>query len=316
MLNRREFSKLSLLTGGALCVPGSLLHAASTDALITRAIPKTGEKLPVVGLGTSASFRRLAENDDVSQLQQVIKTLLDQGGTVFDTAPSYGEAERVAGSIVQKLDAKEKVFWATKLNVVPRGGSKADAKKANAQIEQSFKHIGKEPIDLIQVHNLKDIPTQMGILKELKQEGRIRYIGTTSTRHSSFPELASAMRNEPLDFIGVNYAIDDRLAAEEILPIARARGIAVMVYLPFGRTRLWKRIGKRKVPEWATEVGINSWAQFFIKYVAAHPDVTVVTPATSKPKHMLDNIGAAMGELPDTALRNRMADFVDALPSA
>ena len=155
-----------------------------------RAIPKTGEKLPIVGLGTSATFRRLAEQSDVGQLRDVVRTLLDNGGTVFDTAPSYGQAERVAGRIVQDLGAAEQVFWATKVNVVPRGGKTADADAARAQIERSFDYVGKDPIDLIQVHNLRDIPTQMGILKELREEGRVRYIGTTYTGQSRFPDLA------------------------------------------------------------------------------------------------------------------------------
>jgi aryl-alcohol dehydrogenase-like predicted oxidoreductase len=304
------------MTGAAAMLPAGLLNAMHHKGLITRAVPKTGEKLPIVGLGTSASFRRLAASDDPGQLRDVISTLLDNGGTVFDTAPSYGEAERVAGEIVQQLGAAEKVFWATKVNVVPRGGSVADADEARAQIERSFSHIGKDPIDLIQVHNLRDIPTQMGILKELREEGRVRYIGTTYTGQSRFPDLAAAMRNEPIDFIGVNYAVDDRKAADEIFPIAEELGIGVLVYVPFGRTRLWQRVGDRKVPEWAGEIGIKSWGQFFIKFAAAHPAVTVVTPATSKPHHMLDNIGAAVGELPDKAMQKRMSEFVDALPSA
>jgi aryl-alcohol dehydrogenase-like predicted oxidoreductase len=155
----------------------------------------------------------------------------------------------------------------------------------------------------------------MGILKELKEEGRVRYIGTTYTGQSRFPELAAVMRAEPIDFIGVNYAVDDRSAAEQIFPVAQDRGIAVLVYVPFGRTRLWQRVAGREIPEWATEIGIESWAQFFIKFAAAHPAVTVVTPATSKPHHMLDNLGAGVGELPDTALQKRMAEYVDALPS-
>ena len=315
MLSRRDIIKLSVLAGVAASFPEGMLQALGDRELLTRAIPKTGEKLPIVGLGTSASFRRMAASDNTNQLRDVIKTLLDNGASVFDTAPSYGEAERVAGKIVQQLNATEKVFWATKLNVVPRSGKMADAEKARAQIERSFSYIGKEPIDLIQVHNLKDIPTQMGILKELKEEKRVRYIGTTSTRHSHFDDLVDVMREEPIDFIGVNYAIDDRRAAEDILPIAEELGIGVLVYLPFGRSRLWKRIGDRKVPQWAREFGINSWAQFFIKYVAAHRAVTVVTPATSKPHHMLDNLGAVVGELPGKALRKRMEAYVDALPS-
>lgn len=316
MVSRRDVLKFSALAGAASLLPLDALHATVHGSLVKRAIPKTGEKLPIVGLGTSASFRRLAATDDTSQLREVIATLLDNGGTVFDTAPSYGEAERVAGEIVQQMDAAEKVFWATKVNVVPRGGSAADADEARAQIERSFGYIGKDPIDLIQVHNLRDIPTQMGILKELKEEGRVRYIGTTYTGQSRFPDLAAVMRDEAIDFIGVNYAVDDRRAAEGIFPIAEERGIGVLVYLPFGRSRLWNRVGDRSVPGWASEIGIKSWGQFFIKFAAAHPAVTVVTPATSKPHHMLDNIGAAYGELPDKAMQRTMADFIDALPSA
>ncbi|TQV77215.1 aldo/keto reductase [Aliikangiella marina] len=315
MLSRREIIKLSMLAGTSFSLTASLLHAASTQTLITRKVPKTGESLPVIGLGTSATFRRIAGGEDVSQLKNVIKTLLDNGGTVFDTAPSYSESERVAGKIVQTMGAADRVFWATKLNVVPRGELKANPDKARQQLDNSFQYIGKKTIDLVQVHNLRDIPTQMSLLKAYKDAGRIRYIGTTSTNHSRFSDLATVMRNEPIDFIGVNYAVDDRKAAEEIFPIALDRGIGVLVYLPFGRSRLWKRIGQQKVPEWAVEIGIQSWGQFFLKFVVAHPAVTVVTPATSKPKHMLDNIGAAYGELPDIAMQKRMIEFIDALPS-
>lgn len=315
MISRRDYLKFLGAAGAASAIPAQLLHAAHHEGLITRAVPKTGEELPIVGLGSSATFRRIAARDDVSPLRDVIKTLLDGGGTVFDTAPSYGNSERVAGEIAQQMGATEKIFWATKLNVVRRGTSTADAEAARAQIERSFEYIGKDQIDLIQVHNLRDVPTQMGILKELKEEGRVRYIGTTYTGQSRFPELAATMRAEPIDFIGVNYAVDDRNAAEQIFPIARDRGIAVLVYLPFGRTRLWRRVAGREIPEWAAEIGIESWAQFFIKFAAAHPAVTVVTPATSKPHHMLDNLGAGVGELPDTALQKRMAEYIDALPS-
>jgi aryl-alcohol dehydrogenase-like predicted oxidoreductase len=315
VISRRDYLKFLAAAGAASAIPAQLLRAAQHDGLITRAVPKTGEELPIVGLGSSASFRRIAASDDVSSLRGVIKTLLDNGGTVFDTAPSYGASERIAGEIVQQMGATEKTFWATKVNVVPRGASAADADSAWAQIERSFDYIGKDPIDLIQVHNLRDVPTQMGILKELKEEGRVRYIGTTYTGQSRFPELAATMRAEPIDFIGVNYAVDDRNAAEQIFPVAQDRGIAVLVYVPFGRSRLWRRVAGREIPQWATEIGIESWAQFFIKFAAAHPAVTVVTPATSKPHHMLDNLGAGVGELPDAALQKRMAEYIDALPS-
>jgi aryl-alcohol dehydrogenase-like predicted oxidoreductase len=316
MITRRDCMKYSALSGAASILPVGLLQALEGGSLITRAIPSSGEELPIVGLGGAATFSSLARSDDVSALREVLRILFENGGSVFDTAPGYGASEEVAGRIVQQLGATEKVFWATKLNVAGRGGGSADPDEARTQIERSFQHIGKDPIDLIQVHNLADIPTQLGILKELKAGGRVRYIGTTSTRSSRYPDLARVMREETLDFIGVDYAVDNRISAETILPLAQDRGIAVLAYVPFGRTRLWRRVAGREVPEWAAEFGASSWAQFFIKYVAAHPAVTVVTPATSKPKNMLDNMGAAVGELPDDAFLRRMEALVESLPSA
>ena len=316
MLTRREYLKAAALAGSALTLQPGLLSAFESGELIKRAIPSTGEKLPIVGLGSSATFRSVAGSDDVSALRDVMGTLLDGGGTVFDTAPGYGASEEVSGEIIQDMDAAQDVFWATKLNVAGRGGNSADPKKAREQIEDSFRYIGKDPIDLIQVHNLADIPTQMGILKELKEEGRIRYIGVTSTRTSRYPDLARVMKDEPIDFIGVDYAIDNRESADMILPLAEEKGIATLIYVPFGRTRLWSRVKGQSVPEWAQEFGANSWAQFFIKYVAANQAVTCVTPATSKQKNMLDNLGAAYGELPDEATRRRMEQLVEALPAA
>jgi aryl-alcohol dehydrogenase-like predicted oxidoreductase len=270
-----------------------------------------GSDQPATGSGI-----RVAQSEDVTALQGVLQTLIDNGGTVFDTAPSYGASEEVAGQIVQDLGLQEKVFWATKVNVAPRGGGSADAGAARAQIARSFDHIGKDPIDLMQVHNLADLSTQMPIVQELKEEGRFRYIGVTSTSTRRYPDLAKAMRDWKPDFIGVDYAVDNRESAETILPLARELGIAVLIYVPFGRTRLWARVKGREVPQWAQEFGADTWGKFFIKYAAAHPAVTCVTPATSKPKNMLDNIGAAFGELPDEATRRRMAEYVDALPSA
>ncbi len=320
-LTRREYLKLSGAVGAACALPTSLLQAAESGGLvpsdiIKRAIPKTGEELPIVGLGSSATFRTVAQSDDVSALSDVFNTLVSNGGTVFDTAPSYGASEEVAGKIVQDMGVQGDVFWATKLNVAPRGGGSANAADARAQVERSFGYIGKDPVDLIQVHNLGDIPTQMGLLREYKQEGRVRYIGVTSTSARRYPELARVMRTEPVDFIGVDYAVDNRESAQMILPLAQELGIAVLIYVPFGRTRLWSRVRGIEVPPWAAEFGIRSWGQFFIKYIAANPAVTCVTGATSKSKNMLDNIGAAYGALPDAATRRQMEEMVDNLPSA
>jgi aryl-alcohol dehydrogenase-like predicted oxidoreductase len=315
MITRRDWLKY-VAAGSVLYLDPALSVAAERGEMIRRAIPSSGEKLPMIGLGSSATFSSLAGSGDIEALRQVLRTLTDHGGTVFDTAPGYGDSEEVAGEIVNDLGVEETVFWATKVNVAPRGGGTADPDAARAQIESSFRRIGTPTIDLIQVHNLADIPTQLGILKQLKEEGRVRYIGTTSTNSDNYGYLAEVMREEPLDFIGVDYAVDNLESATTILPLAEERGIAVLVYLPFGRTRLWNRVAGRDLPAWAAEFDASSWAQFFLKFVAAHPAVTAITPATSKPHHMLDNIGAAIGRLPDKTLQKRMVEYVDALPTA
>lgn len=314
MLTRRDYLKNSALLGAACALPGGVLQAFDSNDLITRAIPKTGEKLPVVGLGSSATFRQVAQSEDVSALRNVIQTLLDNGGTVFDTAPSYGASEEVAGKIARDAGTTDKIFWATKVNVAPRGGGRADAAKAREQLSNSFEYIGKDPVDLIQVHNLGDLATQMPIIQESKEDGKIRYIGTTVTRTSRYADLEQAMRDYPVDFIGVDYAIDNRIAAESVLPLAEELGIATLIYVPFGRSRLFSRVKGVDVPEFAREIGADTWGKFFLKYIVSNPAVTCVTPATSKPKNMLDNIGAAYGELPDAAMRHRMEEFIDALP--
>ncbi|MEX2496894.1 MAG: aldo/keto reductase [Woeseia sp.] len=316
MLTRREWLKITGAAGAALALPSRLLLAAEQGGMIQRAIPSSGEAIPMMGLGSSATFSRMAGGGDVTALREVLRTLFDNGGTVFDTAPSYGDSEEVGGEIVNGLGAEQTVFWATKVNVAPRGGGDADSDAARAQIEKSFERIGTPTIDLIQVHNLADIPTQLAILKELKEQGRVRYIGTTSTNADAYDYLAKVMREEPLDFIGIDYAVDNLESAKTILPLARERGIAVLVYLPFGRTRLWNRVAGKEVPDWAAEFDASSWAQFFLKFVAAHPAVTAITPATSKPHHMLDNIGGAVGRLPDAAMQKRMVEFVERLPTA
>jgi len=317
MLTRRDYLKNCAIIAAAGALPAGLLQAFENGKPITRAIPKTGEKLPIVGLGSSATFRSVAQSKDVSGLTEVIQALVENGGTVFDTAPSYGASEEVSGQIAHDVGLTQEIFWATKVNVAQRGSNgEVDATAARAQVERSFKRIGKNPVDLIQVHNLAGLPTQMGIIKEFKEEGRIRYIGTTSTRTSRYPDLEKAMNEYPIDFIGVDYAIDNRASAERILPLAQELGIAVLIYVPFGRSRLFSRVSGMEVPDWAKEFGAESWGQFFIKYAAAHPAATCVTPATSKVKHMIDNMGAAYGDLPDQAMLRKMEELIDGLPSA
>lgn len=318
MTTRREC--LQRMAGGAgmLAIDPRAVFAseAATVGLITRAIPATGERLPIIGLGSSATFAQVARSEDATALRGVLERMVALGGTIVDTAPAYGASEEVAGRIAQGLGIAQRLFWATKLNVASRGGGAADPAAARSQLETSFRRIGKPVIDLVQVHNMGDIGTQLPILRELKGKGRVRYIGVTTTLEGQYDALLRTMREEPIDFIGTNYAIDDRNAEQTILPLARDRGIAVLVYAPFGRTRLWRRVAGRKVPEWAREFDANSWAQFFLKYVASHPAVTAITPATSRPANMADNMGGAIGRLPDAAMRRRMIELVAALPAA
>lgn len=318
MKTRREWLSMTLGAAGALTLAPQLARAQSPSAsstIITRTIPSTGEKLPIIGLGSSATFAQVARNEDHDALKAVMSKMVELGGTVFDTAPSYGASEEVAGKIAQDLGIVKKLFWATKLNVAARGGA-ADATAARNQLENSFKRIGKPVIDLIQVHNMGDVRVQLPILREAKQQGRVRYIGVTTTFENQYAEMIQTMRTEKLDFIGTNYAIDDRFAEETILPLARDRGIAVLVYAPFGRTRLWRRVEGKQVPDWAREFDATTWAQFFLKYVASHPAVTCITPATSRIANVIDNMGGGLGRLPDPDMRKRMIELVNNLPGA
>jgi len=316
MVSRREWCGITLGAGAAMILQSCGRQTPQPVGLLRRAIPSTGELVPAVGLGSSATFSQVARQEDHDALRDVLRTMIEHGARVFDTAPSYGASEQVAGDIANELGIADRIFWATKVNVAGRGGGAADPAAARAQIDASFAKFRVPVIDLIQVHNLADVPTQLGILTELKKAGRIRYLGVTTTSNSQYEQLDQIMRNEPLDFIGIDYAVDNRDVEESILPLAMERKIGVLVYVPFGRTRLWQRVEGKELPDWAAAFDARTWAQFFIKYVLAHPAVTAVTPATSNAEHMLDNIGGGIGRLPDEATRKRMAEFVDALPPA
>jgi len=314
LLSRRDWLALTIGAGASLTFdPAALLAQGNMN---TKAIPATGERLPVIGLGSSATFATVARSEDLTALREVFKALVAGGGTVFDTAPGYGASEEASGRIVNELNLVDKIFWATKLNVAGRGNGKADPAAARQQVETSLARVKKAKIDLIQVHNMGDVGVQIPILRDFKQQGRVRYIGLTTTFEGQYEGLVDTMRKEPLDFIGVDYAIDNRHAEATILPLAQERKIGVLAYAPFGRTRLFKRVGGRPLPDFATEFDARTWAQFFLKFVVSHPAITATTPATSQAKNMIDNLGGGMGRLPDPAMRKRMADFVDALPGA
>lgn len=314
MVTRREWLQITAGASAVLSMTPRLLAALQQGQLIRRAMPSTGELIPVIGLGSSATFSQVARSEDLTALKEVFKVMVDKGASVFDTAPSYGASEAAAGQIVNELGIADKIFWATKLNVAGRGATTADPAAARAQVEQSFSRVKKAKIDCIQVHNLADVPTQLGLLTEYKKEGRVRYIGVTTTSDGQYGQLETIMRNEPIDVIGIDYAVDNRGVEEKILPLAIERKIGVLVYVPFGRTSLFQRAAGQSLPEWAKEFDATSWAQFFLKYIISHPAVTAVTPATSRATNMLDNIGGGIGRLPNEATRKRMAELVDALP--
>jgi aryl-alcohol dehydrogenase-like predicted oxidoreductase len=270
----------------------------------------------VVGLGGANTYSRVARSEDFGTIGAVLQALLDGGGTVLDTAAGYGASEEVSGSVAEELGIDERIWWATKVNVAGRGGTPADPAAALAQIERSFDRLRIPVIDLIQVHNMGDPPTQLGVLERLKAAGRVRYSGITTTNDGQYAALANVMRNEPIDFIGIDYAVDNRTPEEVILPLAQERNIGVLVYLPFGRNRLWGRIGDRPVPDWAAEFDAHTWAQFMLKFVIANPAVTVATPGTSDPEHMADNLAAGRGRLPNAQQIERMIELVEGLPNA
>ncbi len=312
MINRRR-----LLRVGVTCAPLALaarwVRATSSDSISQRAIPSSGERLPVIGLGSSASFEQSANRSDLQGLSEVLKVMTDQGAKVFDTAPSYGGSEAAAGRIAKELAIADKIFWATKTE--PSYGSDGGA-SARAQIQESLKRLGVKKLDLVQVHNLGNLQTQLAVLKDLKGRGLIRYLGVTTTFPGQYSELLNCMRSERLDFIGVNYAIDDREVEKRILPLAIDRGVAVLGYVPFGRSNLFKRVAGSEVPQWAAEAGMNTWPKFFLKFVIAHPAITVVTPATSQRAHMLENMAGGVGPFPDEPMRRRMISVIENLPSA
>jgi aryl-alcohol dehydrogenase-like predicted oxidoreductase len=342
MVSRREWLEITLGAGASVALAGCGGAARSGTAassgpasgvanatrgtssgLIMRAIPSTGEMIPALGLGSAATFSAVARNEDLTALKEVMKAFVDRGGRVFDTAPGYGASEQAAGRIAAELGIAGKIFWATKVNAAGGGrggGATGDLPaRARAQIEESFAKFKVQKIDVIQVHNLSEVPTQLAVLKEFKQQGRVRYIGVTTTSENQYTQLQQIMNTEPLDFIGVDYAVDNREVETTILPLAQQKKIGVLVYLPFGRTRLWQRVAAAKMPappDWAREFDASTWAQFFIKYVMSHPAVTAVTPATSNAEHMVDNIGGGMGRLPDEPTRAKMREFIDALPAA
>ncbi|HWC62515.1 MAG TPA: aldo/keto reductase [Rhizomicrobium sp.] len=284
------------------------MRAALAQApLLARAIPHgNGETLPAVGTGSAIIFDVGSDQAARARLTQVVQTLVAGGGKLIDTAPSYGTAESVIGDIVAAAGLRPKLFLSTKLERYPKGGMAAEAKECLARLKT-----GK--LDLLHLHNVRDPNQDLGELNALKEEGVIRYTGITTTFEASYDAAEAILKRTKPDFLEIDYAIDNREAEKRLLPAARDAGSAVLTALPFGRGRLFRTALGKPLPDFAADIDCKSWAQFFLKFNLSHPAVTAVIPGTDKPEYMTDNLGAARGRLPDAAMRERMAKYVETM---
>ena len=302
------------LTFGRLPLAAQLQRLTQEQPLITKPIPKTGERLPVVGIGTNQYGVSTAE--EKAPLCATLRRLSELGGKVVDTARGYGSSEEVIGECVQEIGNRERLFIATKYSVGGRDAPPPDAAAAKQGLEAAFTRLRMDAIDLMMVHNLGGTELLLPLMYELKQAKRFRYVGISTSSDRQYEPLMAFMKNEPLDFIEVDYSVGNRNAEETILPLAQERGIAVLVNVPFGgrRATVLQEVSGKPLPDFAAEVGATSWAQLFLKYVVSHPAVTAVIPGTRKVEHLVDNHAAARGVLPDAALRRRIEAYYDALP--
>lgn len=311
-LSRRDAIKTGVagVAGLALGRPlWALASEASELPAITKAIPSSGEKLPVIGLGTNAFG---AKNDEEKKpLREVLDRMWQLGGKLIDTAQAYGKSEVVIGELLESLGNRDKYFIATKTQI------KGDYSQPDAILDNSFKSLRMDKIDLVQIHSLGGLKELMPVLEKAKADGRIRYVGMSTSADEQYKSLMEAMRKFPLDFIQVDYSIANRNAAEDVLGLAQERRQAVLANMPLGgrgkAANMFAKVANRELPEWAADIDAKSWAQIFLKYVVSHPAVTVAIPGTTKLKHLEDNLAAGRGRLPDAALRRRMEEYWDAL---
>ena len=305
-MTRRKAAKIIGSTAAGLVLPISIRAANESSTMLTRVIPSSGEKLPVIGLGTWQAFDVDLATDNRRQLEEVLSLLVKLGGRVIDSSPMYGRAEEVIGELTAALGIRDKLFLATK---VWTHGKENGIKS----MERSMALLRTKRIDLMQVHNLMDVQTHLATLREWKQRGRIRYLGITHHEAGAFPDVEKIMRSEKLDFLQINYSLMEREAEQRILPLAQERAIAVLINRPFGAGDLFGKVRSKPLPDWATEFDCRSWAQFFLKWIVAHPAVTCAIPATDKPVHLQDNVQGGVGRLPDEKMRRRMVELVSSL---
>ncbi|MDH3701854.1 MAG: aldo/keto reductase [Alphaproteobacteria bacterium] len=299
-LSRADFLKGLAGVGGAAMLGNWKDAMAKPTPIQTRKIPKGGERLPIVGLGTWQTFDIGGDTEARAQRQEVLRLLFEGGGSVIDSSPMYGRSEAVVGDLLAAMGARDRAFLATKVWTWGED-------KGIRQMKDSLENFKSPRIELMQIHNLVDWQTHLRTLRQWKEAGTFRYIGITHYTDSGLDELMAVMRTEELDFVQMAYSIGSRAAEETFLPYVADRGVAVLVNRPYEGGGLFRKTRGTPLPAWAAEYGIASWGQFFLKYVLSHPAVTCVIPGTSKPKHMADNLGAGRGPLPDAKTRDRMA---------
>ena len=308
-LNRKITRRLFLQTAGLMSAGFAVMPKAlfgETAKRITRPIPSSGEQIPVIGMGTSRTFDIGDDPNKRLQLVQVLQTFFDKGGAVIDSSPMYGSAETVVGDLLTSVSNKEALFAATKVWTYGK-------QNGIEQMRQSMRRMGVEVMDLMQIHNLRDWKIHLPTLRQWKAEGKIRYIGITTSHGRSHAELEQIMKTEALDFVQFTYSIANRTVEERLLPLAADRGMATLINRPFPRGELFQKVRGKSLPDWSAEFDCRSWGQFFLKFIVSHPAVTCVIPATSKVHHMQDNMAAGYGQLPTKDMRKRMLDTFESL---
>ena len=310
-LTRREALKLvagaglAAAAGGLEPVLGRRHAQAQQRPLNLVRIPSSGQRVPHIGIGCR-NYRGGFDSDEMPAFSATLRTFHRLGGRVLDTSPNYGNSEEIVGRILEELRIRDEMFVATKVD-------RRDRASGIERMEDSFERLGGDDFELMQVHNLVGVDVQLETMKAWKERGRFRHIGVTTSSERQYRDLEAAMGRHELDFIQVDYSLGNRSAAERLLPLAAQRSVAVLVNEPFGRGRMFNAVGNRPLPDWASEIGAVSWAQVFLKYVMSGEGVVIPIPGTTKPHHAEDNIGAAVGPLPDAALRREMERFIDPL---
>jgi aryl-alcohol dehydrogenase-like predicted oxidoreductase len=315
IVGRRDAIRYGVAAGAGVLLADCADAAQAQGDLIRRKIPSTGEEIPVIGLGSAGTFNLSMRDPAARDALEVLRLFRQLGGTVIDTSPTYGRAEAFLGAALASLGLTNQIFISTKVNVGDAGKA-----AARAQMEGSSRIYGRQTIDLMQVWNLGDsiqsltddyLAPHMEAVAEWKAAKRARYIGITTARDPQYADVEAAMVRYPMDFVQLDYSIGDRLPEQRLLPLAREKGIAVLVNRPFGAGGLFGRVRGKPLPPWAGEIGCATWAQFFLKFIVSHPAVTCTVPATGDPAHLRDNMGACVGRLPDAAMRARMIAYFE-----